>query len=136
MESELDHTISEGEGENENKSTPDHDSCSSNSSVPLIVPLNEFRCLDYSAIYLIDASNTNPLPEVPPPTPQPNVEEAAQNVGGVDENAPPTPFYVNDDSLGRTLDLLWMMERTSGSILNQKNLPNQVEMLLMEWIWT
>ncbi|KAJ1396073.1 hypothetical protein SESBI_32903 [Sesbania bispinosa] len=51
MESESDHTISEGEGENENKSTPNHDSSSSNNIVPLIVPLNEFRCLDCSAMY-------------------------------------------------------------------------------------
>ncbi|KAJ1396072.1 hypothetical protein SESBI_32902 [Sesbania bispinosa] len=96
MESESDHTISEGEGENENKSTSD----------PLIVPLNEFRCLD-----CFDN-------RVPPPTPKPNV---AQNIGGVDANAPPTPFYVDDDSSGRTLDLLWIMERTSGSVPNQKS---------------
>ncbi|KAJ1396071.1 zinc finger protein [Sesbania bispinosa] len=108
-------------------------------SVPLIVPLNEFRCLDCSAMYstlkslgehicegkvqrmtrdLIDAFNTNPQPEVAQPTPKPN---AAQNVGGVDANAPPTPFYVDDDSSGRTLDLLWMMERTSGSVPNLKS---------------
>ncbi|KAJ1396066.1 hypothetical protein SESBI_32896 [Sesbania bispinosa] len=108
MLTKLDHTISEGEGENENKSNPDHGSCSSNNNVPLIVPLNEFRCLDCSAMYSTLKSLGEHICE-------------GKNVGGVDANAPPTPFYVDDDSSGRTLDLPWMMERTLGSVPIQKS---------------
>ncbi|KAJ1396068.1 MDS1 and EVI1 complex locus protein EVI1 [Sesbania bispinosa] len=78
------------------------------SDVPLIVPLNEFRCLDCSAMYSTLKSLGEHICE-------------GKNVGSVDANAPPTPFYVDDDSSGRTLDLLWMMERTSGSVPNQKS---------------